>query len=124
MAKLVSVELGDGLSILIEADEDAWTPGDDLGLRRAGLGGDAGLRTRFEAVESTLRAFTDRAVKALREVDADIEKVTLEFGLGLGGEAGVPFVTKGAAGSNLNVKVECSFGKPRARPKDQRFVGH
>jgi hypothetical protein len=124
MSKLVSVELGDGHSILIEADEAAWTPGDDLGLRGSGRGGGAELRTRFEALESTLRAFTDRTVKALRAVDADVEKVTLEFGLGLGGELGVPYVTKGASGSNLNVKVECSLAKSRVRPKDQRFVGH
>ena len=69
-------------------------------------------RGRFENLESTLRNFTGRAVKALRDVDADVDKVVLEFGLSLGGEAGVPFVTKGKADSSLKVTVECKFNKP------------
>jgi hypothetical protein len=40
---------------------------------------------------------------------ANINKVTLEFGIELGGEAGVPYVTKGTAKSNLKITVECSF---------------
>jgi hypothetical protein len=40
---------------------------------------------------------------------ANVEKVTLEFGLKVGGEAGVPYVTRGTAESNLKITVECSF---------------
>jgi len=40
---------------------------------------------------------------------ADVEKVTLQFGIQIGGEAGVPYVTKGTAESNLTITVECSF---------------
>ena len=40
---------------------------------------------------------------------ANVDKVTLEFGIELGGEAGVPYVTKGTAKSNLKITVECSF---------------
>nr|WP_267871741.1 CU044_2847 family protein [Nostoc sp. CHAB 5715] len=40
---------------------------------------------------------------------ANIDKVTLEFGIKVGGEAGIPYVTKGTAESNLKVTVECSF---------------
>jgi hypothetical protein len=35
----------------------------------------------------------------------------LEFGVELGGEAGVPYVTKGTAKSNMKITVECSFPK-------------
>jgi hypothetical protein len=37
-------------------------------------------------------------------------KVTLEFGLQLGGEAGVPFVTKGTAEANVKVTIEWELG--------------
>jgi hypothetical protein len=40
---------------------------------------------------------------------ANVDKVTLEFGIEIGGEAGVPYVTKGSAKSNLKITVECSF---------------
>lgn len=38
-----------------------------------------------------------------------MDKVTLEFGVQVGGEAGVPDVTKGTVESNLEVTVACSF---------------
>ena len=40
-----------------------------------------------------------------------VDKVTLQFGIRVGGEAGVPYVTKGTAESNLSITVECSFDK-------------
>ena len=64
----------------------------------------------FEAVEGTIRAYTSYTLNALKKVtDANIDKVTLEFGVTVGGEAGVPYVTKGTVESNLKIKVECSY---------------
>jgi hypothetical protein len=40
---------------------------------------------------------------------ANVDKVTLEFGIEIGGETGIPYVTKGTAKSNLKMQVECSF---------------
>jgi hypothetical protein len=34
------------------------------------------------------------------------------FGIEVGGEAGIPYITKGTAKSNLNIPVKCSFPKP------------
>jgi len=42
---------------------------------------------------------------------ANVDKVTLEFGIKVAGEMGVPYVTKGTAESNLKITVECSFPK-------------
>jgi hypothetical protein len=42
---------------------------------------------------------------------ANIDKVTLEFGIKVGAEAGIAFITKGTAESNLKITVECSFPK-------------
>jgi Trypsin-co-occurring domain 1 len=50
----------------------------------------------------TLAAFKKVAV-------ADIEKVTLEFGVEIGGEMGIPYVTKGTAKSNLKIQIECKL---------------
>jgi hypothetical protein len=49
-----------------------------------------------------LNAFRDLA-------GANVDKVTLEFGIKVGGEAGIPYVTKGTAESNIKITVECSF---------------
>lgn len=67
----------------------------------------------FQAVEGTIRAYTTSTLNAFKNIAiADINKVTLEFGVEVGGEAGVPYVTKGTAKSNLKITVECSFPQP------------
>jgi Trypsin-co-occurring domain 1 len=66
----------------------------------------------FKAVEHTIRAYTVYTLNAFKKIEiADISKVTLEFGLEVGGEAGIPYVTKGTAKSNLKITVECSFDR-------------
>jgi hypothetical protein len=64
----------------------------------------------FKAIEGTIRTYTSYTMNAFKDMaTANVEKVTLEFGLKVGGEAGVPYVTKGTAESNLKITVECSF---------------
>lgn len=66
----------------------------------------------FQAIEGTIRAYTTYTLNAFKQVAiANVDKVTLEFGIEIGGEAGVPYVTKGTAKSNLKITVECSFPK-------------
>ena len=64
----------------------------------------------FAPISSTIRAYTIYTLNAFKKVAiANVDKVTLEFGIEIGGEAGVPYVTKGTAKSNLKITVECSF---------------
>ncbi|MBE9064656.1 CU044_2847 family protein [cf. Phormidesmis sp. LEGE 11477] len=64
----------------------------------------------FKAIEGTIRTYTSQTLNSFKNMgNSDIHKVTLEFGIQVGGEAGVPYVTKGTAGSNLSIKVECVF---------------
>ena len=66
----------------------------------------------FKAIEGTIRAYTNSTLSAFKDMAyANVDKVTLEFGIRVGGEAGVPYVTKGTAESNLSITVECSFDK-------------
>jgi hypothetical protein len=49
-------------------------------------------------------------LNALKNVAvANVDKVTLEFGIKVGGKMGVLFETEGTEESNLKVTVECSF---------------
>lgn len=66
----------------------------------------------FQAIEGTIRAYTRSTLSAFKNMsDANVDKVTLQFGIRVGGEAGVPYVTKGTAESNLSITVECSFDR-------------
>jgi Trypsin-co-occurring domain 1 len=72
----------------------------------------------FQAIEGTIRAYTTYTLKAFRNLAvANVDKVTLKFGIEIGGEAGVPYVTKGTAKSNLNIEVECSFPERQSEEK-------
>jgi hypothetical protein len=64
----------------------------------------------FKNIEGTIRAYTNHTLNAFKNIaDANINKVTLEFGIKVGGKAGIPYVTEGTAESNLKITVECSF---------------
>ncbi len=63
-----------------------------------------------QIIEKTIRAYTVISLNAFKKKRIpNVEKVTLEFGIELGGEAGIPYVTKGTAKSNLKVTVQCSL---------------
>lgn len=66
----------------------------------------------FKAIEGTIRTYTSQTLNSFKNMgNSDIHKVTLQFGVTIGGEAGVPYVTKGTAESNLSITVECVFDK-------------
>ncbi|HIK43691.1 MAG TPA: hypothetical protein IGR64_02270 [Leptolyngbyaceae cyanobacterium M65_K2018_010] len=128
MTQLVPIRLEDGTEIYMEATEDVVAP--DLASALGGTGtpaemtrtskgvnwGSGGQAAQiqaaqsFKAIEGTIRTYTSYTMNAFKDMaTANVEKVVLEFGLKVGGEAGVPYVTKGTAESNLKITVECSF---------------
>lgn len=133
MPQLTPIQLDDGTLIYIEASEDITVPlvidptEADRETTRSDLdAGEKGWRPTprsaqivatqsFQAIEGTIRAYTTYTLNAFKQVAiANVDKVTLEFGIEIGGEAGVPYVTKGTAKSNLKITVECSF--PKVQP--------
>ena len=65
---------------------------------------------QFQQIDKTIKAYTNYALKAFKEVaTANVDKVTLEFGINIGGSTGIPFVTQGTVESNLKITVECTF---------------
>ncbi len=131
MKKLTPIELEDGTVIYMEVKEDVEIVSDetteeegereltrgDLGKGEKGWGGQTRspqehIRQSFQAIEGTIRAYTNHTLNAFRKVGSgNIDKVTLEFGIKVGGKAGIPYVTEGSADSHLKIVVECSFPK-------------
>jgi hypothetical protein len=125
MTQLAPIELEDGTVIYMEVQEEVQiapresteTDGeltrDDLGRGGKGLGGSNSqnqIAQNFQAIEGTIRAYTSYTLNAFRNIaSANINKVTLEFGIKVGGKAGIPYVTEGSAESHLKITVECSF---------------
>ncbi len=129
MKKLAPIELEDGTVIYMEVQEDIEIVSDetteeqgtreltrgDFGAEEKGARGQTRspqqqIRQNFEAIEGTIRTYTSHTLNAFRKVSsANIDKVTLEFGIKVGGKAGIPYVTEGSAESHLKITVECSF---------------
>lgn len=124
MPQLIPIQLDDQTIIYIEATEDVDVP--DITTDEEGEGEGEGegavpqnaqvvkdqrqMVQNFRAIQGTIRAYTIYTLSAFKKMAiANVKKVTLEFGIELGGEAGVPYVTKGTAKSNLKITVECSF---------------
>ncbi|MGF1537212.1 MAG: CU044_2847 family protein [Elainellaceae cyanobacterium] len=115
MTTLAPLTLGDGTVIYIEStgDIDDLPEVDDEDSPRGGRvskGAVEQLTKSFEAMQDTMRSYTTYTLDAFRQVaGANIDKVKLEFGVKVAGEAGVPYVTKGTADANIKITVECSF---------------
>ena len=95
-----------------------WGSGGSRGFNNVPGGGEGGMPSRsaaaaaqsFKAIESTIRTYTNQTLNAFKGMaGGNVDKVTLQFGIRIAGEAGVPYVTKGTAESNLSITVECSF---------------
>ncbi|MGK7955937.1 MAG: CU044_2847 family protein [Crocosphaera sp.] len=55
-----------------------------------------------DCAEYTLNSFKNFAA-------AEVDEITLKFGIKLGGETGIPYITKGTAESNIEICIKCKF---------------
>ncbi len=113
--KIKAIEL-DGQWVYMQVDDslEIDTPRAKQPVMRGGFESKGDIEETAHKMVNNLhgvvKAITTTTLKALREsVGANVDKVTLEFGVTLGGEAGIPFVSSGKAEGSIKVTVECSF---------------
>ncbi len=120
MTNLTPLQIDDNTIIYIESSEEVVVPtalSSDQGLVTYGdtSANTEKIRENFDRFKSTLTHYTLSTIDAFKKANntdiANINKVTLKFGIKLAGEAGIPYITKGTAESNLEITVECSFPK-------------
>jgi Trypsin-co-occurring domain 1 len=109
--KLTEILAPDGSKIYIQYDEEESDE-----LRAVGVVEDIAERTqRFrEIMASTLHGYAEMVLNAVQQSMKDHlapDSVKLELGLQLGGEAGVPFVTKGTTQANVRITIEWRLNK-------------
>lgn len=65
---------------------------------------------KMQQARQMIRGYTLYALSAFKDFQAaEIEEVTLKFGIKMGGKAGIPYITEGSAESNLEIQVTCKF---------------
>ena len=75
----------------------------------------------FKAVQGTIRAYTTYTLNAFRNMAAaEVQKVSLEFGVNVSGVSGVPYIATGTVGCNLKINVECTFPPRPPVPSSSR----
>ncbi|WP_341525934.1 CU044_2847 family protein [Nostoc sp. UHCC 0302] len=111
--RLVFEEDGEKYTILFESKEtpsipEIVTPEVDEDKESYGWREEAFVK--IEEVHHQIRAYTKYAIGAFKNLGAaEVEEVTLKFGLKIGGKTGIPFVTEGSAESNFEIEVKCKF---------------
>ena len=120
MTHLTPIQIDDNTIIYIESNELAEIPVTTSSEKKLVTYGGISentekIRANFDRLKSTLTHYTLSTIDAFKKANntdiANIDKVTLKFGIKLAGEAGIPYITKGTAESNLEITVECSFPK-------------
>ena len=127
MPKLQAVQIDEDTIIYVEVEEDVEVPEVVDEAEEQGRGGGKGwgdsaavqVARNFEQIQSTIRIYTKHTLSAFKDVAlADVQKVTLEFGINTSGECGMPYVAKGTVGCNLKITAECVFPpRPPAVPR-------
>lgn len=119
MSKAIPMVSG-GVTFLVEADETVAVPKSHAPARPSGVpaGMDAvadmgQMARQFADVQGLIVTCCNSLYEALARVP-NPEKVEVEFGVKLGGEAGVPMLTKATGEANFRVVVEWKPAKPTA----------
>lgn len=123
MGQLTPISLEDGTTIYIEAIESTSSASDVVipksptesdNPKRGGVFIDPQkqLPQTFQAIESTIRAYTTYTLRAFKNVAiAEVSEVTLKFGVNISSEAGIPYIANAKGGCNMEITVKCDFPK-------------
>lgn len=102
---------GESFEIFIEARSaaDVSLPSgdeDDPG----GMGFVNDITVKMQQAQNMIRGYTLYALNAFKDLSgANVEEISLKFGLKISGKTGIPYITEGAADCNLEVSVKCSL---------------
>lgn len=129
--KLQAVQIDQDTTIYVEAVGDVEVPpviAEPEEQTRSGQKGwmdtpSEQIAQSFKAIETTIKTYTNHTLNAFRDVAlADVEKVTLEFGVNLSGEGGIPYIATGTMGCNIKITVECAFPERKPKPTMHQAV--
>jgi len=112
MTRLTPIQIDENTLIYIESTDDLEIPAETVKTEGRVAKGVINVPDKqqilqnFQTIEDTIRTYTTYTLNAFRNLAiANIEEVTLQFGVEIGGEVGIPYITKGTAKSNLNITV-------------------
>jgi hypothetical protein len=112
MPRLTPIQIDENTIIYIESTDGVEIPKEisTSGGRVAKGTKPEQILQNFQVIENTIRIYTTYTLNSFRNLAiANVNEVTLQFGVEIGAEGGIPYITKGTAKSNLNITVKCTF---------------
>ncbi len=65
---------------------------------------------KMQQMQQVIRGYATYALNAFKDFSAaEVEEITLKFGVKLSASAGIPYIANGTTDSNLEVQVKCRF---------------
>jgi hypothetical protein len=128
MTRLQALQIDEDTIIYVETVDDVEVPAVVEEPEEQTRGGQKGwgktpseqMAQSFKAIESTIKVYTKHTLNAFRDAAlADVQKVTLEFGVNVSGVGGVPYIATGTMGCNIKITVECAFPQPKPQTPAQ-----
>ncbi|MGK7933477.1 MAG: CU044_2847 family protein [Microcystaceae cyanobacterium] len=67
---------------------------------------------KLDQTQQLIKDYTEYTLKSFKDLAmAEVDEITLKFGIKLGGQAGIPYITQGKVESNIEIEIKC---KPSA----------
>ncbi|MGB5593488.1 MAG: CU044_2847 family protein [Crocosphaera sp.] len=90
--------------VVLPAEDDDGI--DELG----GVSRGRGVNRKLDQAQQMMRECAEYTLNSFKNfAAAEVDEITLKFGIKLGGEAGIPYITKGTAESNIEIEIKCKF---------------
>lgn len=108
-------EQGNDYTLFIESAEsldlpESSTASDDDGYERMGINN---VRVQLSEVHAKLQNYARYAIGAFQDVPfADVEEITLKFGVKVSGSTGIPILTHGSVEGDFHIEIKC---KPKKK---------
>ncbi|MGF1538650.1 MAG: CU044_2847 family protein [Elainellaceae cyanobacterium] len=68
------------------------------------------VQAKLTDIHDTLKGYAEYAIGAFKTVGgANVEEMTLKFGIKISGSTGLPVLTQGSAEGNFEIQVKCKF---------------
>ncbi len=111
-------EDGEAFEIFIETKSSTDFPirsGDEDDPGSMGFANDISIK--MQQAQKMIRGYTLYALNAFKDLGgANVEEISLKFGLKIGATTGIPYITEGSADCNLEVSVKCTFPSESNQP--------
>jgi hypothetical protein len=123
LKRLLIEENGKTIEIFVESPPIPDIPEPtNTGKRRGEKGAMDEAILKMEEVQDKIQAYANFVIGAFQHLgSAQVEEITLKFGVKLGGKTNVIF-TEGSAEGSMEVSVKCTFPKSPSGSQNQAMI--